>query len=82
MAILLRENMDEETRVKKAGERINRQEVGVYFGTAKKEKDGTVIKDFNQDVYWEFLKLQSHEYAGKEVDDCLRITFNSFRMPK
>jgi len=30
--------MDYETKVKKIGEKINRQVVGAYFGTANKDK--------------------------------------------
>lgn len=41
--------MDYETKVKKVGEKINRQEVGGYFGTANKDK---TQEDFHQAVYW------------------------------
>lgn len=49
VAIFIRENMDYETKVKKVGEKINRQEVGGYFGTANKDK---TQEDFHQAVYW------------------------------
>lgn len=39
IAILLMENMEYETKVKKVNEKISKQEVGAYFGTTKKDKN-------------------------------------------
>lgn len=51
--------MDYETKVKKVNEKIVKQQVGTFFGTAKKDKNGNV-EDYNQKIYWEFLKLLDH----------------------
>lgn len=51
VALILRDNMDYETKIKKTTEKINKLEVGTYFGTAKKDKNA-IMDDFNQQVYW------------------------------
>lgn len=62
-------------------DKINKQEIGTYFGTLKKDKNG-VVDDYNLRVYREFLGMLEKQYEGREIDDCLRITFNAFMMPK